>query len=150
MGILWLTIKKKFRRETKEPEIIEVLKNYLGYRRRKDDLPNGDIEGVIVTKQIKETGRSFVNMNLDIEPSRKVYNHSLDFEWGFSGSGAAQLALALLMDATGDNTLATALYQLFKSEIVASWQEDLWEISGEEILIWVKDAAGEADPLGDR
>jgi hypothetical protein len=37
---------------------------------------------------------------LDPRPSQRLWNHSPDgFEWGFGGSGPAQLALAILLDA---------------------------------------------------
>lgn len=35
---------------------------------------------------------------LSPEASRKLWNHSQSFEWGFAGSGPAQLALAILYD----------------------------------------------------
>jgi hypothetical protein len=60
-------------------------------------------------------------------------NHSpTGFAWGYGGSGPAQLALALLMDATGDCTLALRHYQDFKFQFVAGWG-DSWSITSEEI-----------------
>jgi Family of unknown function (DUF6166) len=54
--------------------------------------------------------------------SQKVWNHSPDgFEWGYCGSGPAQLALALLMDAGLDDETAVRLHQEFKRRIVAGW-----------------------------
>jgi len=51
--------------------------------------------------------------------SQKLYNHSPDgFNWGYGGSGPAQLALALLLKFTDEKT-ALALYQKFKFEIIA-------------------------------
>lgn len=41
------------------------------------------------------------------------------FEWGYSGSGPAQLALAILVDFTGDEALALRLYQDFKADVIA-------------------------------
>lgn len=71
-------------------------------------------------------------------PSQKVWNHSPDgFQWGYGGSGPAQLALALLLDVTGDSELSVRLHQAFKREFVASWGEK-WEITNEEIESWVK------------
>lgn len=34
---------------------------------------------------------------LDILKSQKVHNHSVEFSWGYGGSGPAQFALALLL-----------------------------------------------------
>lgn len=71
-------------------------------------------------------------------PSQKIWNHSPDgFNWGYQGSGPAQLALALLLDATGDPDISGSLHQDFKRAKVASWQDD-WEITSEEILAWVE------------
>ena len=43
---------------------------------------------------------------LDPKPSQKIWNHSpTGFEWGYGGSGPAQLALALLLDYVCDETL---------------------------------------------
>ena len=58
------------------------------------------------------------------------------FNWGYLGSGPAQLALALLLDATGDEQLSLRHYQDFKFLEVANWGED-WYISRDEILEWL-------------
>ncbi|MBA7567484.1 hypothetical protein ES708_09196 [subsurface metagenome] len=70
--------------------------------------------------------------------SQKLRNHSPDgFQWGYGGSGPAQLALALLLDATMDPEMAQAHYQNFKFFMVASWGEG-WSITRQEILDWLK------------
>lgn len=72
-------------------------------------------------------------------PSQELYNHSPDgFQWGYGGSGPAQLALALLLDATGSPEITLAFYQAFKWEKVAGWG-DSWSITRGSILMWVKD-----------
>jgi hypothetical protein len=58
------------------------------------------------------------------------------FAWGYCGSGPAQLALALIMDATGEPTLALRHYQEFKFKFVAGWQES-WRITTEEICVFI-------------
>lgn len=69
--------------------------------------------------------------------SQRVRNHSPDgFNWGYSGSGPAQLALALLLDAVGDAELAARHYQDFKSAVVAGWGER-WDITPAEIWNWL-------------
>lgn len=56
--------------------------------------------------------------------SQKVWNHSPDgFAWGYGGSGPAQLALALLLEAGLDDKTASRLHQDFKFEHVARWPE---------------------------
>ena len=58
------------------------------------------------------------------------------FAWGYGGSGPAQLALALLMDALGDREMAERHYQEFKRTHIATWK-DQWSITAEEIRFFV-------------
>src|SRR5262249_14807343 len=61
-------------------------------------------------------------------------NHSPDgFEWGYYGSGPAQLALALAAHATGSDSRATAVYQRLKDRFVASLGP-AWSITQEDLL----------------
>ena len=70
-------------------------------------------------------------------PSQKVWNHSPGgFNWGYGGSGPAQLALAILLDVTGDKDLASRHHQAFKSEFVVRWS-DRWEITTERVQEWL-------------
>lgn len=63
-----------------------------------------------------------------------LHNHSpTGFEYGYSGSGPAQLALALLADALGDDQKAVRLYQDFKFKVIARLTGDRWELSQEVI-----------------
>jgi hypothetical protein len=53
---------------------------------------------------------------LDPEASLNVYNHSPDgFNWGYEGSGPAQLALAVVLKLTGGSDG----YQEFKRKVIA-------------------------------
>jgi hypothetical protein len=53
--------------------------------------------------------------------SQRVWNHSPDgFNWGYEGSGPAQLALAILLAAGVPKDRAVALHQQFKREIIAA------------------------------
>lgn len=64
-------------------------------------------------------------------------NHSpTGGEWGFAGSGPAQLALALIADAVGDD-VALLTYQKFKFEVVAGFENDGWTMTQAEIRCWV-------------
>ncbi len=70
-------------------------------------------------------------------------NHSFTgFEWGYGGSGPAQLALALLARATSNDRLALNLYQAFKREIVASLDEEEWTLAQAFILGWASPRIG--------
>jgi|SRR5882672_8684704 len=56
----------------------------------------------------------------DLNPRLDLARHSpTGFGWGYEGSGPAQLALAMLADALGDDERARKLYQLYKSERIA-------------------------------
>lgn len=71
------------------------------------------------------------------QPSQEAWNHSPDgFEWGYGGSGPAQLALALLLDVTGDRALSLRLHQTFKWERIAPLLDE-WQLTTEEIKAWV-------------
>ena len=49
-----------------------------------------------------------------------LWRHSpTGFEWGYAGSGPAQLAWAMLADALEDDALASQLHQRFKFEVIA-------------------------------
>ena len=44
-----------------------------------------------------------------------LFNHSpTGFEWGYGGSGPAQLALAILAERLSDDAMAVRLHQAFK------------------------------------
>ena len=73
----------------------------------------------------------------DLPMRLDLHNHSpTGFEWGYGGSGPAQLALALLADALGDDKLAQTYYQDFKHEVVAGLGAS-WQISAHEIQQFV-------------
>ncbi len=68
-----------------------------------------------------------------------VVNHSsTGFSWGYLGSGPAQLALAILIDHTGDVVKAKRWYQQFKDEIIArlSMKKD-WTLAAETVQLWL-------------
>lgn len=56
--------------------------------------------------------------------SQKVFNHSPDgFNWGYGGSGPAQLALAVLLEITTKEE-ALAGYQQFKRDVIAALEQE--------------------------
>ena len=60
-------------------------------------------------------------------------NHSpTGAEWGYGGSGPAQLALALLADVLGDE-LALDHYQKFKRRVVACLSREKWQLTETDI-----------------
>ncbi len=69
-----------------------------------------------------------------------ILNHSPSgFEWGYSGSGPAQLALAILVDALGAKTRdekdrAIQLHQAFKSAVIVSLPSGSWTMTHGKVL----------------
>ena len=61
--------------------------------------------------------------------------HSTEFTWGYGGNGSAQLAFALLLDATDDVEFSRRVYQRFKQEIIATLPE-AWELDRVHIVLW--------------
>lgn len=55
------------------------------------------------------------------------------FEWGYGGSGPAQLALALLADALDDEYKALTLYQAYKQEVIAHLPQKEWQLTEQEV-----------------
>lgn len=71
--------------------------------------------------------------------SLRLHNKSPDgFEWGYRGSGPAQLALALLLSVAG-RKLADARYQKFKQQFVSRWPKEGWTIFEQDIWLWLDD-----------
>jgi hypothetical protein len=69
-----------------------------------------------------------------LNPRFDLRNHSpTGFEWGYHGSGPAQLALALLADCLQNDAIALDLYQNFKRVIVANMERDGWALSDKQI-----------------
>lgn len=55
----------------------------------------------------------------------------------YGGSGPADLARSLLIDATGEDP-APAMYHAFKFDVISKIRGDSWEITSTEILNWVE------------
>ena len=70
-----------------------------------------------------------------LHPRLDLWNHSPDgFEWGYRGSGPAQLALALLADCLQDDNEAIGWHQEFKNAVVAGLPLAGWSLTEVEIL----------------
>lgn len=69
-----------------------------------------------------------------LNPRLDLYNHSpTGFEWGYSGSGPAQLALAILADHFSNDEQALNVYQRFKWEVVTRLPRRRWSLTSAEI-----------------
>lgn len=65
------------------------------------------------------------------------------FEWGYGGSGPAQLAIAILAHAF-DEEFACEHYQQFKREVVANLPVDRWTLRTSELDAWRREVVGDA------
>lgn len=71
---------------------------------------------------------------LPLNPRWDLWNHSPSgFEWGYGGSGPAQLALALLADALSNDVTASLWHQEFKAAVVAGLPQHGWFLTDEDI-----------------
>lgn len=68
-----------------------------------------------------------------LDPRLDLHNHSPDgFEWGCSGSGPAQLALAILSSHLQNDAQALDIHQRFKWTVIAGLP-DTWKLTSNEI-----------------
>ena len=82
-----------------------------------------------------------------LAPRFDLRTHSPDgFEWGYGGSGPAQLALALAADLLGDDEAALGVYQWLKFRVVARLAAEGWtltEVELGDVIRSLDSAAGE-------
>lgn len=74
------------------------------------------------------------------ELEHHIYHSPTGFEWGYGGSGPADLARSILWDYLGKQS-APQLYQEFKYAFVAIWG-DKWQVTSAEIEAWIKQTFG--------
>jgi hypothetical protein len=88
-----------------------------------------------------------------LNPRQELRNHSpTGFEWGYCGSGPAQLALAILAEHLGNDDAALNLYQDFKWACIAQICGANWSLSSEEIdncLARLSEQQEDTQPLAD-
>ena len=71
-------------------------------------------------------------------PSRlDLWEHSVKLEWGYGIGGPAQLALAILADATGSDSYAERHHHWFKQAVVMRLPWDGWELPESSVMDWV-------------
>ena len=75
-----------------------------------------------------------VTNNGPLDPHYELHNHSPNgFEWGYAGSGPAQLALAMCAELVG-TARALVVYQQFKDLFLADLEMDNWRITAESCM----------------
>ena len=71
-------------------------------------------------------------------PSRlDLREHSVNLEWGYGMGGPAQLALAILADATGNDSYAERHHHWFKQDVVMRLPWDSWELLESRVWEWI-------------
>ena len=126
-------------------------KSYVGYRTMQKGHEGDAVNAGCNVDVINRDGTRH-----PLNPHYDVRNHSpCGFEWGYQGSGPAQLALALCLDATQDRRRAEYVYQAFKRAVVCRLPRDGWIllfdyvlsqieiIEGAELVGELPDQAGE-------
>lgn len=74
-----------------------------------------------------------------LDPRLDLRGHSPDgFGWGYGGSGPAQLALALLADATHDVVWAIEHYQAYMTEVISRVEGDCWLLPRRQVIAWCR------------
>lgn len=92
----------------------------------------------MITGDIK-TRKVFIDgVELDPTESQLVINHSPDgFNWGFGGSGPAQLALAILLRYVPKEK-ADQGHQQFKWDVIANLPSGDFTLEEAEVKKWIK------------
>ena len=91
----------------------------------------GDAEDVVLWRTLEGEAHASVPHAARHSPT--------GIEWGYGGSGPADLALSVLLALT-DEQAANALYHRFKHEVVASVPEDGGVLRAADVRQWVKRA----------
>lgn len=113
-----------------------------------------------VDMAFKEAARQAgVLVTVNGQPLKHVIRHSpTGFEWGYGGSGPADLALSILTDylhrapsvvvrdeaehelilaRQGRQKLAELLHQGFKAEVIATLPHEGWRLTGQQVAEWL-------------
>lgn len=96
-------------------------------------------QGVTVTREADDGSSESLPLRLDLAKKSPT-----GFEWGYNGSGPAQLALAMLSDVVGD-ARAVPNFQRFKFAVVGRLPQMGWTLTREDVLDWFE---REAKPEG--
>ncbi len=65
-----------------------------------------------------------------------VQHSATGFEWGYAGSGPADLALNILLAATGNQAFAESHYMSYKAQVIARIPFEGGVIAGRDIEAW--------------
>ena len=105
---------EKMHRFLMKPSFKTAMKQYEGIR-----------EGYAVTVRVN---------GIRLNPRNDLWNHSpTGFEWGYGGSGPAQLALAILADHCGNDEQAFNFHHRFKWTVIAGLPKRHWTLTTLEV-----------------
>ncbi len=106
---------------------IRMNKVYVGFR------PGGPDSNEVNVSVVEDGDARALDVRLDLK------SHSPSgFRWGSSGNGAAQLALAILADATGSDDYAARHHHWFKLEVVSVLPREAWKLTEGEVIAWTE------------
>jgi hypothetical protein len=106
------------------------LKTYTGYRLPGDQ---GTADKAIVT--VHQEGQP----PRPLDPRFDLRRQSDGLNWGYGGSGPAQLALALAADVLGDGDAAQDVHQKLKRTLVAALPKDGWSLTETQLRLAIAD-----------
>ena len=73
------------------------------------------------------------------EPLRHVVHHSpTGFEWGYAGSGPADLAISILADYLGNEETAEDLAGAFKDEVISRLPRTAWILTADAVEAFLR------------
>lgn len=123
-------------------EFGDIRESYIDWWGREAELvanpPNNIYEGVV---EVETDWEVFVNDEpFDNHESLEICGHSPDgFAWGYGGSGVAQLALAMILNETGNPGLAQLRYIHFKDDVLANLPSDQgWKYTSDQLRKWLE------------
>ena len=138
-----------------EPDVASETKGLRGENTDNRASITGIRGGITATTQTVYRGRRDPTAPVGDEVEVTVNGEPLDcrydllsaspagFQFGYGGSGPAQLAIAILAHAFGDE-FATTHYQQFKREVVSELPEEGWRLTKQDLEAWRREVVGDA------
>ena len=111
--------------ESLPPEHVVPVRIYRGHRKGEERIVEASLDGKWDRPRPLDPRHDLAQFNPN------------GFGWGGNGKGSAQLALALLADATGSRRIALGWHHDFKVQVVSSLRFEAWEITSQAIYDWL-------------
>jgi hypothetical protein len=118
------------------------MKTYHGYRQMRPGTAGDDPVTLRCTVRVIDES---AELDYELPLRLDIRNKSpTGFEWGYDGSGPAQLALALVADVLRDDRDLPGVYQRVKRGLVNRFPKDGWTLTELELLEAIAQAKEEA------